>query len=97
MGDSRGDKITRHHFSTLVNQLIKRVLTVGAWFAPDNWACLVIHGVAATVNVFTVGFHVTLLEVGGETVHILVVRQNGFGFRAEEIVVPDANQRQQNG
>ncbi len=29
MGDSRGDKITRHHL-VLVNQLIKRVLTVGA-------------------------------------------------------------------
>lgn len=78
-----------------MNQLIERVLTVGARLAPDDRARLVIHGVAVTVNVFTVGFHVALLEVGGKAVHILVVRQNRFGFSAEEVVVPDTDQRQQ--
>ncbi len=84
MGASGGDKITRHHFSTLVNQLIKRVLTVGAWFAPDNWAGLVIHGVAVTVNVFTVGIQGPLLEVVGETVLIPVRGQKGLGRWAHE-------------
>src|SRR5690606_35377124 len=76
MGDSRGDEIARYHFGALVNQLVERVLTVGARLAPDDWASLVIHGVAVTVNVFTVGFHVALLEVGRKAVHVLVVWQD---------------------
>ena len=39
---------------SLVNQLVERVLTVGARLTPDDWASLVIHRVAVTVNVFTV-------------------------------------------
>lgn len=78
-----------------MDQLVERVLTVGARLAPDDWASLVIHRVAVTVNVLAVGFHVALLEVGRKAVHVLVVRQNRFGFSAEEVVVPDPDQRQQ--
>src|SRR5690606_9523160 len=76
----RGDEIARYHFGTLVDQLVERVLAVGARLAPDDWASLVIHRVAVTVNVLAVGFHVALLEVGRKAVHVLVVRQNRFGF-----------------
>ncbi len=95
MGNGRGDKIARYHFGPLVNQLIERVLTVGARLTPDDRAGLVIYGVAVTVNVFAVRFHVALLEIRREAVHVLVVRQNGFGFSTEEVVVPDTDQRQQ--
>ncbi len=95
VGDCRSDEIARYHFGTLMNQLVERMLTVSTRLTPDDWACLVIHRIAVTVNVFTVGFHIALLEVGRETVHILVVRQNRFGFSTEEIVVPDTDQRQQ--
>lgn len=78
-----------------MDQLIERMLAVSAWLAPDDWASLVIHCVTVTVNVFTVGFHVALLEVGRKTVHVLVVWQNRFGFSPEEVVVPDTNQRKQ--
>lgn len=78
-----------------MDQLIERVLTVSPRLAPDDRASLVIHDVAVTVNVLTVGFHVALLEVSGKAMHVLIVRQNCFGFGAEEIVVPDTNQRQQ--
>lgn len=78
-----------------MDQLVERVLAVGARLAPDDWASLVIHRVAVTVNVLAVGFHVALLEVGRKAVHVLVVRQNRFGFSAEEVVVPDPDQRQQ--
>lgn len=54
VGNRRGDKVARHHFGPPVNQLVERVLTVGTRLAPDDWARLVIHGVAVTVNVFTV-------------------------------------------
>ena len=95
MGDSRSDEIARYHFGSLVDQLVERVLTVSAWFTPDNRASLVIHNVTVTVNILTVGLHIALLEVRRETVHILVIRQNRLSFRTKEIVVPDANQRQQ--
>lgn len=36
-----------------------------------------------------------LLEVGGEAVHVLVVRQHGVGLRLEEVDVPDAQKGQQ--
>ena len=91
----RGDEIARYHFGALMDQLVERVLTVGARLAPDDWASLIIHRVTVTVNVLAVGFHVALLEVGRKAVHILVVRQNRFGFSAEEVVVPDPDQRQQ--
>ncbi|MNT27298.1 hypothetical protein D3C72_1629240 [compost metagenome] len=89
------DEITWDHFGALVNQLVERMLTVSTRLTPDDWASLVIHGVAVTVNVFAVGFHVALLEVGREAVHVLVVRQDRFGFSTEEVVVPDADQCQQ--
>ncbi len=95
VGNRRGDKIARYHFSTLVDQLVERMLAVSTRLTPDDWARLVIHCIAVTVNVFTVGFHVALLEVGREAVHILVIRQNRFGFGTEEVVVPDTDQRQQ--
>ncbi|CCK16170.1 hypothetical protein BN136_2180 [Cronobacter universalis NCTC 9529] len=95
MRNRRRDEIARDQFGALVDQLIERVLAISARLAPDNRAGLVIHGVAVTVNVFTVGFHIALLEVRREAVHVLVVRQNRFGFGTKEVVVPDANQRQQ--
>ncbi len=97
MGDSRSDEIARYHFGSLADQLIERVLTVRTWFTPDNRASLVIHNLTVTVNILTVGLHIALLEVRRETVHILVIRQNRFSFRAKEIVVPDANQRRSTG
>ncbi|MNH85443.1 hypothetical protein D3C73_378840 [compost metagenome] len=95
MADGRSDKVARHQLGPLMDQLIERMLAVGAWFTPDNRAGLVIYRVAVTVNVFAVRLHVALLEISGKTMHILVVRQDRFGFCAEEIVVPDADQRQQ--
>lgn len=38
-----------------------------------------------------------LLEVGGEAVHVLVVRQHSVSLSVEEIDVPDAQQSQQDG
>src|SRR5471030_131563 len=93
----RCDKVTRNDFGSLMNQLIERVLTVSTWLTPNDWAGLIVHWIAVTVNVFTVGFHVALLEVSGKAVHVLVIWQDSFGFGAVEIVVPDTDQRQQNG
>ena len=89
------DKVTRDHLGALVDQLIERVLTVGTRLTPDNRAGLVIHRLTVAIHILTVGLHVALLEVSRKTVHVLIVWQNRFSFSAIEIVVPQANQRQQ--
>ncbi|SVK52092.1 Uncharacterised protein [Acinetobacter baumannii] len=95
MADGRRDEIARHQLGALVDQLVERMLTVSARLAPDDRAGLVIHRIAVAIDVLAVGFHVALLEVSGKTVHVLIVRQNGFGFGAEEVVVPNTDQCQQ--
>ena len=46
------------------------------------------------MHLLSVGLHVSLLEVGGEAVHILVVGQEGVGLGAEEVPVPDSQEGQ---
>ena len=46
-------------------------------------------------DVLAVGLHRQLLEVGGEAVQVLVVGQDGAGFGAEEVAVPDREQAHQ--
>jgi len=53
VADGRGDEVTRNDFGALMDQLIKRMLTIGARLAPDNRASLVIHRIAVTVNELT--------------------------------------------
>ena len=73
-----------------MDQLVESVLSVGAGLAPDDGAGLVVDFLALLGNVFAVRFHVALLEVGGEAGKVLVVRQDGLGLGAVEVVVPDA-------
>ncbi len=48
-------------------------------------------------DLLSVGLHVSLLEVGGEPVEVLVVREEGVGLGAVEVSVPDAQQSQDHG
>lgn len=66
------------------------MLAVCAGFAEQNRTGCIGDGLAVFGNAFAVGFHVGLLQIGGQAVQILVVRQNGIRFRAEEIMVPYA-------
>ncbi len=90
----RGNKITRDQACSLVNQLIKSVLTIGAGLTPDNGAGFIIDCLAVAVYVFAIAFHIALLEISSKAVHILIVRQNGLGFRIKKIIVPNTNQPQ---
>ena len=53
-------EITGNKFCSLVYKLVKRVLAVSAWFAPDYGACLVVN----TVSVAADGFSVTFAQNG---------------------------------
>ena len=78
-----------------MDKLIKRVLPVGSRLAPENWPRLHVNQLTGPVDAFAVTLHVALLEVCGEAMHVLVIRQNGLCLRSKEVVVPDADQRQQ--
>src|SRR5208282_6794988 len=73
------------------------MLAVSAGLAPDDGAGGIIDGMAVAVGALAVGFHVSLLKIGGKTMQILIVGKDGLGLSAEEIVVPDAHDAEDRG
>ena len=79
VADSRSQEESQGINSALMDQLIERMLTVGTWLTPNDWASLVINSITVTINIFTVRFHVALLAgVSSKTVHVLVIQQDRF-------------------
>src|SRR5262249_60132826 len=85
-----GNEVARDKLRALMDELIEGVLSVGARFTPDDGASRDVDHFAVTVNVLTVTLHVALLKVSGETVHVLIIRQNCLRLGTKEIIVPDA-------
>ncbi len=79
----------------LVDQLVERVLAVGAGLAPVDRAGVVVDARAVERHVLAVALHRQLLQVGGEALQVLLVGQHGDRLRAEEVGVPDGEQAQQ--
>ena len=77
-----------------MNQLIKSMLSIGAGFSPNDGSGLVVDCFTISAYVFSITLHISLLEIGRESVHVLIIRENGFGFGSVEIVVPNAEHRQ---
>ena len=88
----RGDEVARNHLGALVDELVEGVLAVRTRFAPEDRAGLVIDAQGVAVNGLAVRFHVGLLEVGGKAVQVLVVREHRVAGSAEEVVVPHADE-----
>src|SRR4029078_11448702 len=72
-------------------------LPVSAWLSPDNRARRPRYPVPVAIPMLAIALHITLLKIGGETVHVLIVRKYGFRLNAEEINVPQAYERHQHG
>src|SRR2546427_11023377 len=86
------EKVARNQLRSLVDQLIEGVLSVGAGLAPDDGTRRIVHGQAVAPDALAVALHVALLKVGRKTMQILVVRKDGVRLRAEKVVIPDAEQ-----
>ncbi len=80
-----------------MDELIEGVLTVGARFTPDDRARAPSDGFTFSVDPFAVAFHISLLEVGGEAVKVLVVGKDGVSLSVVEVVVPDAEEGKGHG
>lgn len=88
--------IPRDKLSTLVNELVESVLTVGSALSPDDWleivstilhltcvcthAGLVVDPGSVLGDALSVRLHVSLLEVVGKLLHVLIVWQERLGL-----------------
>ena len=93
----RDHELARHDAGALMNQLVKRVLAVGAGFAPDDGAGIDLKIVAFHRHTLAVRFHLQLLQIGGQPRQALIIGQHGAGGIAADLIVPDTHQRQQHG
>src|SRR5690554_852400 len=73
---------------SLVNKLIERVLSIGSSCTPNYRTGAVSDIISISVGMLAVAFHIALLKISREAMHILIVRQNSFGFRTKKIGVP---------
>src|ERR1700738_2882544 len=89
------DKVTWDKPCPLMNQLIERVLSVGSRLAPVDGPGRVVNLGPLKRHVFAVALHRQLLQVGGKSLEVLLVRQDRNGFRAEEVVVPHCEETHQ--
>ena len=78
-----------------MDQLVEGVLAVRPGLAPLDRSRLVVDGPAVERDVPAVRLHRELLEVGGEALQLLVVRQNRDRLRAKEFAVPGGEEAHQ--
>lgn len=92
----RSDKVARNELSALMDELIERVLSIGTRLAPHNRTGAIVDLSISTRHELSVGLHVALLEIGGESMQVLIVREDSLGLGAVEVVVPEADESHQN-
>ena len=89
-GFFKSNEIRGNQFGTLVNQLEKGVLRVGARFSPDNGARLVIDWLTIAAHAFSVALHDALLQVRSQFLQVLRVGNQCLAFGPVKVVVPNA-------
>src|SRR5262249_49505295 len=87
-GATECDEVGWYEPRSLVDELVKRVLAVGAGLSPIDRAGLIVDLPAIERDILAVALHRELLEIGGKALQVLLVRQDRDGLRSEEIVVP---------
>src|ERR1700691_3262466 len=89
---AKSDQIAGDQLRSLMNKLVKRVLSVSARFAPDDRPSLIVHLLAVEGYVLAVAFHLELLKVRRKALQIVRVRHDADGLGTEKVVVPDGKQ-----
>jgi hypothetical protein len=95
--DGWRQKISGYELGALMKKLVEGVLAVRAWFSPDDWSRFVRNMLAVPVHRLSIALHVSLLQVRGKPVHVLIVWQHCFTLCAKEVRVPKTDQGQDNG
>src|SRR5271156_6537270 len=92
---AEGDEIAGDQPGSLMDQLIERVLAVGAGLTPINRAGVARDAIAVERYVLAVALHRQLLEIGREPFQVLLVGEYADGLGAKEIIVPDGQEAHQ--
>src|SRR5690606_28441443 len=88
------NEVTGNQLCTLMNQLVKSMLTIRPRLPPNDRASLVIHPSAIARHLFAIALHIELLQVRAETMEVLIVGENGLTLCPKEVVVPNADKAQ---
>ena len=72
---------------------LSTMLAIGSRLAPINRTWVIGHRRTIQCDSFAITLHYQLLQVGRESLQILLIRQHGYCLSAEEVVVPDSQQR----
>ena len=59
---------------------------------PEDRSCLIVDRLSALIHMFTITFHIALLEVGRKTMEVLIIGQDCFCMPAKEIIIPYSDQ-----
>ena len=87
-GLDEGDEVARDERGALVDQLVEGMLAVGPRLAPVDGTGGVVDLRSLEGHVLAVALHRQLLQIGRESLQVLLVRQHGDGLGTEEIHVP---------
>ena len=82
------DEVHRDDRRSLMDQLIKAVLSVGPRLAPVDGAGVVVDVGSLEGHVFAVGLHGELLEVGRQPLEVLLIGHDADAGAPEEVAVP---------
>src|SRR5437867_277420 len=88
---TKADEVARDEFCTLMEQLIKGMLAVGAGLAPIDRAGIVVHARAVERDRLAVALHCELLEVRREAFQVLIVWQHRDRLGTEEVHIPNTD------
>jgi len=80
-----------------VEQLIEGVLTVRAGRSPDDRAGRSWSRRAGALHALAVALHVELLEMIGQELQVLAVREHGRRLGSQYVAIPDPEQSEQHG
>src|SRR5262249_14540302 len=89
---AKPDEITWDEPGSLVDQLVKRMLTVGSRLPPIDGTGIVIDPLTIESHMFTIAFHGQLLQISRKALEVLLIGQHGHGLRTEEVVVPNGQE-----
>src|SRR5262249_13158104 len=83
-------EVARNQSRSLMDQLVKRMLTVRSRFTPVNRAGIAGDFASIKCDVFAVALHRQLLEISRESLQVLLVRKDRYCRGTKEVVVPDS-------
>ena len=91
------DEVARNETSALVDELVEGMLSVRAWLAPVDDTGVGIDLAAVELDVLAFAFHRELLQVGGEALEVLLIREDSHALGTKKIAIPQPKETVDNG